>query len=77
MFDYEILVRDTDVELRQAVYEARSHGYKPQGGVAVGYREEMVPIEPTMTVGSRAWQMPPTRHRMYWVQAMIREGEQK
>ena len=77
MYEYAIISRDTDVELRNAVNGLVKLGWRPQGGVAVGYRDEMVPEEPTAPPGSRAWRLPPTKRRMYWVQAMIREGEQK
>ena len=77
MFEYAVVTKDTDRMLLEAVNELVTLGWRPLGGVAVGYREEMEPVEPTMNVGSRAWRLPSTKHRMYWVQAMIREGEQK
>ena len=77
MFEYAVITRASDVDLRDAVTNLAALGWRPQGGVAVGYREEMEDVLDTIPAGARAWRLPSTKHRMYWVQAMIREGEQK
>jgi len=79
MIEYAVISRDTDVDLRDAVNGLAKLGWRPQGGVAVGYRDEWIdPVGLSTPVGQRGWRVPPVpKRRMYWVQAMVREGETK
>ena len=78
MFEYGIISRDTDIGLRDAVNGLVTLGWRPLGGVIVGYRDEYIPVEEPLMEISRAgkWRVPPAqRRRMYWVQAMVRDTQ--
>ena len=78
MFEYAIISRDTDIGLREAVTNLAALGWRPQGGVAVGYRDEWIdPVGLSTPVGQRGtWNVPPpAKRRMYWVQAMVRDTQ--
>lgn len=76
MIKYMILVDESCVLLMEAVREHLPEGWRPQGGIAVGYRDEWEQKPPAKT-NPRSWALPKTIRRMYWAQAMIREGETK
>ena len=77
--EYTIVVRDSNTALRIAVEEAMTVGWRPTGGVEVGYRNEW--IKPKADEGiplpRGGLLRPPPKQQMYWAQAMTREGEIK
>ena len=79
MFEYMILVDESCTALSCAVRVYLVEGWRPLGGLAVGYREGYIKQEPTLHgAGPRAWALPADpKRKMYWAQAMTREGETK
>ena len=76
MFEYAIVVNESCAEMLKDIRKLLDIGWRPQGGVVVGYRDEWIPVEPTMEVTRGTWNVPPApKRRMYWVQAMVRDTQ--
>ena len=73
--EYTIVIRDSNMALRRAVEEAITKGWRPAGGVEIGYRNEWINEVPEVPL-PRGYSSPP-KQQMYWAQAMTREGEIK
>ena len=77
MFEYAIVASESCAEMLKDIRKLLETDWRPQGGVAVGYRDEFISAEePLVEVRPRTWIRPTApKRRMYWVQAMVREGE--
>ncbi len=74
--EYIVVVGESCADLAEAVRENVSEGWRPQGGIAVGYRDEWEQHKPESAF-PRVWTLPKETRKMYWTQAMVREGETK